>query len=247
VRNRRAGVDDGAFEVERPLMRATSLLLLLLAASPSARAGSLPNPLEVFGADNTPYTIHFSANGATFEGQNFVPFAPNRYRTGSLPQHCGLATSVATQVELDVTLQGVTVTHRELAVPCRGKHQPISIRVRRFGFTPLKAPNCIKGASTWERTRGQGVAAIDVDDPCDGSLKLTWAEGLAAWVSGETPKRAARETAPTRWSGIIGKSKLTVSSKAPKGDPSVRDVKAPKSVGLTGSFIARKAPPDASP
>lgn len=228
-------------------MRATSLLLLLLAATPPARAGSLPNPLEVFGADNSRYSIHFSAKGADFEGQSYVRVGPNRFRTGSLPQTCGLATSVSTQVELDVTVHGVTVTHREFAVPCRGKHQPTSVRVRRFAFTPLKAPSCVKGASTWERTRGQGVAAIDVDDPCDGSLKLTWAEGLAAWVSGEMPKRATRETTPTRWSGIMGKSKLTVSSKAPRGDPSARDVKAPRVLGLTGSFIVRKAPPDASP
>lgn len=227
-------------------MRATTLLLLLIAAAPQARAGSLPNPLEVFGADNTPYLIHFSAAGADFEGQSYVRMGPNRFRTGSLSQSCGLATSVATQVELDVTVRGVTVTHREFTVPCRGKHQLASVRVRRFAFTPQKAPLCVKGASTWERTRGKGVAAIDVDDPCDGSLKLTWAEGLAAWVSGEPPKRAARVATLTRWSGILGKAKLTVSARPSMEDSPTHDVKAPRALGLTGSFTARPSRPDSS-
>ena len=221
-------------------MRAVMLVLPLLSITQVARAGSLPNPLEVFGYDNAAYKVTFSAKGADFEGQSYVRVGPNRFRTGSLPQGCGLARSIATQVELDVSTRGVTVTHREFSVPCRGRHLPTSVRVRRFAFTPSASATCARGAETWVRNRGTGVATIDVDNPCDGSLKLTWAEGLATWVSGDAPKRAVRAAPPTRWSGIIGKSKLTVSA---KGDPIRRDVTAPRPTGLAGTFTARDTLP----
>ena len=141
---------------------ASSLVLVLTPAA--AVAGHQPNPLPVFGADNTRHELLYSAEGIRFEGHLYEQTGRFRYATLSTSDGGKCARG-----DLQFVRTGDVIATWTAWRACDTRRKVLVSKVKRRFSRDESKPVCEQTEHTFERRGG----TLTLKNNCDGTITLS--------------------------------------------------------------------------